>query len=206
VQAPAAVIKWLSSGVAIAAEEPSLLVGEFELVNLKTAIGTEANVLCSFDFSGAVGPGGEDHIIEALTLTGVIVTLTKLLTCVNGGGCTNPQVSPENLPWLTELELMGTEAEPLFLDRFLTSGAGNPAWSIKCEVVGLPFEETCTGETSMDVINDAGENDVLGVFSAEMTFFCGGQTMPTALILNGAADEEMLLTLTSGLALAVSYE
>jgi hypothetical protein len=201
-----ATLRWLASGVAITTAEPSLSVGEIELVNLKTLINTESAILCSVKFVGTVGPGIEDTITEVLDLSGNLITLEKRIVCTNVKGCPKPELAFLDLPWLTELELTGTEAEPLFLDKILNGGKGEPGYEIHCEVIGLPFEEACLGPGGSKLTNDISEGDVLLIFELQETLICTNQTLATAEIRTGAGDEEMLITLTSGLALSSSYE
>jgi hypothetical protein len=170
--ASATELLWLVDGEPITAEggEPSETEGELELSDLKTALGV-AKVLCSGLFVGTVGPGAHDLITGVLNLNSEPIAngdLTGLaLDCTNDGNCPSPLVWPENLPWSTTLELMGSELEPLFLDLFSEDGFGLPAWEVDCTepLIGL-LEDLCEGETSVDLENMPEENDVLGTFNA----------------------------------------
>jgi hypothetical protein len=207
VSASAATLKWLVDGVPIVTPEAGVATGEITLTNLKTAIGTKVSVLCSGRSIGTVGPGSEGIITELQDLTGKTVTLTNRITCTNIEGCPKPELSPENLPWLTGLELMGTEAEPLFLGTLRSGGKGEPGYTMHCEVIGFPFEETCLGIASAKLVNDVAEGDVLAVAEAgEETGICGSETTATAEVTTGVGDEEGLGVLNSGLTLSVSYE
>jgi hypothetical protein len=205
--ASAATLQWLEDALPIGTASNNDAEGEITLTNLKTAIGTKAAVLCSGIFVGSVGPGSQDVITEVLDLAEKPITLTARITCTNIEGCPKPELSPENLPWLTVLELMGTEAEPLFLDKILNGGKGEPGYTVHCEVIGFPFEETCLGVASSKLINDPSERDVLSIFEpGEETGICGNETTATAEVSTGTGDAEGLILLLNGLELAVSYE
>lgn len=215
--ASATTLVWLANGKKIEEALKSETVGEIELFNLETAVGTKATVLCSGTFMGTVGPGGEDLITSVLTLASegsVEITLAApLTTCTNVEGCSKPQVAPVNLPWLTELELMEPKTgEVLFLDIITSGGAGEPGWEIMCEPLGILFEETCTGTASSMLENDAAENDVLGKFegiaeeAAGETGVCKTGGKKVAGVNSGATDETGLLTLENGEPLSLSYE
>jgi len=214
--ASAATLQWLEGGVAMAAASASETTGEILLRNTNGGgIGLNVEVLCSGTFDGSVGPGIQDQITEVLDLNKVQVTLTNLLACTDeNGNCGSPLVAAVNLPWLTELELMGTEAAPLFLDVLKpgngnTGTAGNPGWEIDCTTIFGLVEETCTGEVGSDLENMPGENDVLGTFSeAEIVAegaqaLCSGGGGKTGTV---NTDEAGLIFLTNGKPLAVSYE
>jgi hypothetical protein len=207
--ASAATILWLASGVAIGTAEPVTSTGEIELRNLKDALGQEIAVLCSGVFDGTVGPGAEDLITTVLNLGtgGTEISLAKkITTCTNLMGCTKPELTPENLPWLTELELMEVGGTVLFLNIITSGGKGEPGYTVHCEVLNFPVEETCLGSVSANLTNDASEGDVLAVFEKEETGVCEGKTPATGEVNSGAGDEEGLITLNSGLTLEISYE
>jgi hypothetical protein len=131
-------ILWLNSGNPIATPQFDESNGEITIGNLKTALG-EAAVLCSVFFDSTVGPGGKDEVSEVLNLSGQDIALgARELLCVNVKNCPSPRVVAFNLPWVTKLELMGTEAQPLFLDLYSTT-TGGPGWEIDCTqpVIGL---------------------------------------------------------------------
>jgi hypothetical protein len=102
---------------------------------------------------------------------------------------------------------MGTEAEPLFLGKILNGGNGEPGYTVHCEVIGFPFEETCLGPAGSKLVNGVSEGDVLSFFEPEEeTIKCSGETTATTEVSTGAGDAEGLITLNSGLTLSVSYE
>jgi hypothetical protein len=205
--ASAATLQWLAEGVKITEPLASETTGELELVNTSTIIGTEVGVLCSGIFDGTVGPGAEDTITEVLNLSKEKIELgVRLITCtVTKGTCGTATLAPEDLPWLTELELMGTETEPLFLDKILNGGKGEPGYSVHC-TSPLSFEEICLGAASSDLENDPLESDVLGSFiGKELVGKCNGKTTATAY-LSTENDGAGLLTLNNKVPLSVSYE
>jgi hypothetical protein len=118
-------------------------------------------------------------------------------------------VAPVSLPWLTELELIGTEVAPLFLDALVSGGAGNPGWEMVCITIFGLVEETCSGPINSNLVDDAGENDVLSEISEAETiaegeqFTCAGGGGQTGTY---QTDGAMLISLNNGLAISVSYE
>jgi hypothetical protein len=212
--ASATTLQWLAKGEKITSPLLSDAEGEIELGNNKAPLLGLVSVLCSGIFDGTVGPGAEDLITEVLNLSNEAITLAKPVSCTNVSQCPKPTVAPENLPWLTELELMGTETTPLFLNKILNGGKGEPTWWVMCEeepIVGLA-EEECAGPASTNIENDAAENDVLATFSkaeaeAEGALaLCSGNKEKTGFVNTAATDAVGLLLLTSGEALSVSYE
>jgi hypothetical protein len=210
--ASAATLQWLANGSKITAPLLSESAGEFEVGSTNIPLqGGEVAALCSFTFVGTTGPNGEDLISEVLTLADALVSLSAPISCVNIARCKNARVAPENLPWLTELELAGSETAPLFLDRIVNGGKGEPTWWIECEEPPLPLLEVeCVGQFSSDLENDPMENDVLGTFSKTeqetegLLSLCKGEK--TGFVTTGAGDEVILMKLTNNQALSVSYE
>jgi hypothetical protein len=205
--ASAATLQWLAGGVKITEPLASETVGELEFVDTSTIIGTEVGLLCSGIFDGTVGPGTEDMLAELLNLSKEKIELgVRLITCtVTKGTCGTATVAFENLPWLTELELMGTEAEPLFLDKILTGGKGEPGFLLHC-TSPLSFEEACLGAASSDLENDPLESDVLGGFiGKELVGKCNSKTTATGFI-STENDGPLLWTLVNKEPLSVSYE
>jgi hypothetical protein len=215
--ASAATLQWLAGGKAIAS--PGLnseTIGQLSLGSTNGAkLKIEAIVLCSGIFTGSVGPGGEDMITGVLNLSKEPVTSAKKLLCSSVKTCEGEsEVIPVNLPWLTHLELMGTEAEPLFLDVLeagngSTGESGNPGWEVKCKTILATVTEKCTAANQgANVVNDMTENDVLGTFEKETTppATCNVGGANTGFVESGSGDELGLSTLNNGEALAVSYE
>jgi hypothetical protein len=216
VSASATTLKWLDEGKAIVTATPVETTGELTLGSTNGAkLKIEAAVLCSLIFGGTVGPGSEDNIVEVLNLTKELVTSAKKLSCPSVKTCEgNSEVLPVNLPWLSHLELMGTEAEPLFLDVLeagngRTGETGNPGWEVKCKTILATVTETCTSANQgADLTNDGTENDVLGVFEKETTppATCSMGGANTGFVESGSGDEALLSKSTCGEALSVSYE
>ena len=215
--ASATTLQWLANGKAITTGLSGKATGELTLGStngLKLKI--EDEVLCSWILVIEVDDeGGVWVIIEWLDLSGEKVSLTAPLLCASVKTCegTN-EVEPVNLPWLGHLELMGTEAEPLFLavleaGNGHTGEAGNPGWSVSCKTALGTVTETCTvAGQGLNVTNDATENDVLGVFEHEATppATCSVGGANTGFFESGTGDEAYLFVLTNGDALSASYE
>jgi hypothetical protein len=207
-------ILWLKNGNPIVASQFAETEGEITIGNLKTVLGEDA-VLCSlfFDMSGGIGPGAKGEISGVLTSAGIETELGETeLTCVNVKNCPSPHVVGFNLPWVTKLELMGTETEPLFLEIY-TGKTGSPGWEIDClqPLLGLE-EESCTGEFSSNVENDPGEEDVLESFSVSeqetegLLLTCSGNREKTGFITTNEDGPVLTKLVDMGQALAVSYE
>jgi hypothetical protein len=208
--ASAATLQWLANSKPITTPQLADITGTLELGNEKAIAGFKIAVLCIGSFDGTVGPGAEDMITEVLdTAEKTVVLGTNEIACTNDKSCPSALAAPVNLPWLTRLELMGTEAEPLFLDVLENGGKGEPGWEVMCEepLIGL-VEETCTAVPakpgSADLENDPAENDVLGTFVLEEIALCTGTNEETGFVSTGT--EPGLILLISGEALAVSYE
>jgi hypothetical protein len=161
---------WLVDGakpvVGVAADVEGLL----ELTDLNVPGVGAVTVHCEGLFDGLIGPGKEDLIEEVLTTGGVKVELPGAgLICKRvTTNCEEPTVKdielwPENLPWLTEIELMAVA--PTWLDLF-ESGAGGtlPAYELLCLILGLNVEDLCEGLTSLALDENTIENDVIGLF------------------------------------------
>jgi hypothetical protein len=163
---------WLVDGakplVGVAADVEGLL----ELTDTNVPGIGEVKVHCEGSFDGLIGPGKEDLIEEVLTPGGVKVEelvgaglICKKVT----SNCEEPAMKdielwPENLPWLTEIELMTTL--PKWLDIFrsgVISGA-NPAYELLCLILGINAEDLCSGLTSLALEENTAENDVIGLF------------------------------------------
>jgi hypothetical protein len=209
--ASAATLQWLAAGKPITTPQLFDSVGTIEGGNEKAIAGFKIAILCTGSFDGTVGPGVEGMITEVLdTSEKTIVLGTNEIACINDKSCPSALVAPVNLPWLTRLELMGTEAEPLFLGVAENGGKGEPGWEVMCEepLIGL-VEETCTAVAtkaagSVNLENDPAENDVLGTIVLEEGLLCSGTNEETGYVSTGT--EPTLILLTSGEPLAVSYE
>jgi hypothetical protein len=161
--------EWLINGAAVTTLTSVSSTGALELTDNKTA-GGAATVLCEGTLDGSVGPNGEDEITEVLNLAsekvgteliGVALLCTRVSLCEAG---TDIELWPDNLPWLTLLNLMTTAPEflvHLFKDSE-DSNTAQPGWELKCLVLGIPLEDLCLGLTSFAVENITGS--VLSLF------------------------------------------
>lgn len=198
--------QWLINGLPLAELTSVDTEGELELTDLKTIAGA-ATVKCSSIYDGSVGPAGEDEITEVLTLEGGSVSSTPLsgtpLLCTGVKACSTTanevEVWPLNLPWLTQLELVGT----VFKDHlFTTAGETNselqPGYELaNCLVLGVNTTDDCKGLSFVALTNEGSNVDAL--FEKEPLESCE---------LGGVSSAEVkglgtILTL-SGLPLAVS--
>jgi hypothetical protein len=201
--AAAATLQWLLNGGKIVAPVAAETTGEFEL-------GEETEpkdaMLCSAIFVGTAGPGVEDSIAEVLNLQKVAVNLDNQLSCNNVRDCEEALASFINLPWLTNLELMGTETAPLFLDEIMSGGQGQPGFETVCTipVLGRIEEECVVNVVGFNLENDAAESDVLAALALEVIFTCEGRMSATGW-MSTEVDGANLMTSTAG-TLSVSYE
>jgi hypothetical protein len=208
--ASAATLQWLDNGKPITTPQLADVTGTVEIGNEHAVAGFKVSILCTFESDGTVGPGAEGLATEFLDSSEKRVELgVDEPVCTNDSSCPKPSVVPAHLPWLVRIELMGTEAEPLFLDVAENGGKGEPGWEIMCEepLIGL-VEETCTSVPaklgSADLENDPAENDVLGTVVLEEITLCSGTNEETGFVSTGT--EPGLILLVSGEALSVSYE
>jgi hypothetical protein len=206
----AATLQWLEGGKAMTGPQLFQTVKTTEDA-ITDADGTGLTIImsCSWIEDGVIGPGLQRTVTEVLSLAAGKITLSSLLSCTNIMSCPSPQAAPADLPWLARLELMGTEAEPLFLDVLENGGQGEPGWELMCEepLIGL-VEDTCTNVATKPIgsnlENDAAENDVLETLVLEEILLCAGTGTETGSISTGA--EPGLISLTGGGSLSVSYE
>ncbi|MGH9770240.1 MAG: hypothetical protein ACRD4Q_00835 [Candidatus Acidiferrales bacterium] len=136
-----------------------------ELLLEDTGIFGKPDVLCSGIFDGMIEPGGViDEIESVLELNKELLEGpggTDLIECEAHSTCTNPvDVIAINLPWATEVMLT---AGGLWYDLINAhAGGGLPGYTIDCNsIIGL-IEDTCTGNTSNQLVNEAG--GLLGEF------------------------------------------
>jgi hypothetical protein len=132
---------------------------------------------CQVIEDGTVGPGKADEITKILNTKEGEITEANPVECeVTEGGslCTKPAtVSPDNLPWNTELATSGG-------DLLKSSGAGNPGWLLKC-ANGL--ENLCTkAETLLSLENLEEELEVALTFNREEVYECTNALAKTGKI------------------------
>ncbi len=185
---------WLEGGV-VPAEALSV---DSESIGALTLKDTATGVILSCEGlnEGTVGPGAKDSITKITSLGGA-----NLVPCtfVAKGPCESsspPSAEAVNLPWLTELLLVGGKN----LDDIVGTG-GNAGWAAHCLVVGLNITDTCTkAETSADIDNTT-EGDVVALFSAAI----GGLANCTqGGAETGEVTGEVLILTLDGSSLAVS--
>jgi hypothetical protein len=199
--------RWLIDEVAVATLTSVQTSGVLLLQDLKTPLGV-AHVECSGILDGTVGPAGEDEITDVLTLAGVPYGRDNANNELEGEGapctqiqnCGEPLVWVYGLPWLTQLELVGST----FVDDFTSDNTAKKlGYELECmttlfKPVDL-CEQTLFAATLENMV--APESDVLGTISEESKGDCmlGGV---------GSGDtfsvEPGLTSTLDGLTLAVS--
>jgi hypothetical protein len=141
--------EWLINGVAPAAAVNTK--GPKADLKLKDdATGVE--VLCEGTSTGTVGGGG------AKKDTVVSITVEFATCVVLAGAASCPEltaVAPVNLatPWETEILLVGAEFRDDIFNAAKTTG-----WLVECKKVPIfgTVDDTCTGNTSTKLTNEAG--------------------------------------------------
>jgi hypothetical protein len=169
--------EWLVGGTAVSTELLTESIGELLLEDTSTPLG-KADVLCSGNLEGWVGPNSLDWISEVLSLSGGAAGNTGLsgtaLVCVNQMNCEEPLVWAAHLPWETEVELM-EDTTVFFADLILPhSGGGQPGWEVECmkSLIG-PITDECTGpEGAVSELSLEGTT-LLGNFSTAFTELAG---------------------------------
>jgi hypothetical protein len=115
-----------------------------------------------------------------------------------GVNCT---MTMDNLPWLTELTLVGT----VFLDFIKSDGVGTPGWKAVCLGVELLCEwlllETLTEDYSVDLTNEGTKIDAMFLETEEGNCFENG----TAIANDAAVVALALFTgLEGGVAVPIA--
>ena len=139
--------------------------GELLLEEMEAPFVGKSVVHCSGVAEGTLGPEGLDLIEEVFGLKGEPV---NDLTCEALEGCetsgtTPPLVEPVNLPWESELVLVGTTVR----DNVRSAVAGKaPGYKVTCLVLKLSTTDECTGNISYLMENMPAESDVLALVDA----------------------------------------
>ena len=130
--------EWLVGGAAVTSTVLTETTGELLISENMTVLGVKVKigVLCSGIFVGNIGSDGADDITELLNLPKELIDLTPLvelgLECTNDENCPEPLAWADNLPWLTQLELMVDGSEEFFVDLLTPNGNGNPGYHVVC--------------------------------------------------------------------------
>ena len=130
--ASAGATEWLLEGLPITSPDSvnSELIG-FILLQDHGAF-TEPALLCGGTDEGTVGPGAVD--------TETVITVTSCVA--DSGECKNPIVKAIDLPWKTELVLIGAEIR----DKITAGGKGEPGYETTCETFIGTLHDTCKTE------------------------------------------------------------
>lgn len=169
---------WLVAA-ADAGTQTVLAEGELLLEDEKLGIA----VVCSGMFNGLF-EGSEDLLITEVVSLGGVKYFGELtgegLLCKEEKGCAENadlEVWPLNLPWLLFAELDKTAGEPFVL--VFGDGKGAPGYEVKCLVLGISTEESCTAleGSGNEVTNAAGGVETLAGAKAEPNGNCtvGGE-------------------------------
>jgi hypothetical protein len=198
---------WLADGNFILSSAERVLVDSELVAGTKLLLedmkaGIETNVECTkVNNEGWIGPDSLDEV----TLVEFPETITN--NCTANAKCGKLlAVAAVNLPWTTELLLVGGVA----LDDILKGSGvvGKPGYLVECEpMAGLKVDDTCTSETSSaDIDNNATEGDVVALFNEAIaeteaaTCSAAAPTEHTGLVVG----EVLILAATAGLTIAWS--
>jgi hypothetical protein len=162
--------EWLLNGAVISSAINTEAPGEIDLINTNGGgFGIKTQILCSGIFDGTVGPKGADTVTKVLSLTGEEITETNTLNCANSEGCEGALVNAVNLPWKTELELIGSDTGEPFVDLLINAG-----YKVSCTVLGVKITEECVAaETAVE--QTAVSGGVKGVFSEAFRELAGAK-------------------------------
>lgn len=165
---------WLVNGVEPAAgvHEPIEIDGLLTLTDVK-APGGASSVHCEGTFDGWVGHAGEDEIEAVLTVSKELLEGAKedgtgavqdLLECppVSGACETSMEADVETigLPWMTLLELVGTQ----FVDDITSlSSLGLVGYMVTCLTILGEILDECTVALATAII-DTGAETLTGLF------------------------------------------
>jgi hypothetical protein len=154
--------KFLVNGVVPAAATAAIAEGEVLFESLKTA---NATFLCSSTLDGTIAAGGELYeVTKVLELGGVEVTESDTVTKIactpdSGSICSKVAVSPVNLPWDYDVDLV-TETDFLILTLPNANGLF-PAYFLLCEVIGIDATELCELLSETQQLVENGPTDVV---------------------------------------------
>ena len=154
--------EWLVGGSAVTSTALAETTGELLIAEELTVLGVKIKiaVLCSGIFVGSIGSDGADDLTELLNLARELIDLTPLvelgLLCTNDENCPEPLAWADNLPWLTQLELMVDGSEEFFVDLLTANGNGSPGYHVVC-MGNTALADLCTApESTTKVTNEAG--------------------------------------------------
>ena len=144
---PASALEWESAdflvgGKVAEAGQAALAEGELLLEDAKLGIAVE----CGGYLDGEFQTASDLLFSKVLSLAGVEVEVLKGegLLCKPEKGCASNadlEVWPENLPWLFAPQLDVIEHAPWIA---MFGEGGPPGYTVKCLVLGISTEETCT--------------------------------------------------------------
>jgi hypothetical protein len=199
---------FLANGMLFEGVRSATTEGELLFENLKTA---NATFLCSVILEGDVvneAAGGLSEVTKMLELSFATEAIESdsvaKITCTPDPNsiCLKPAVSPINLPWIYDLELVSeTDYQ---LETLANTNGKLPGYFILCEVIGLDATELCEMLAGTTQLVENGVNDVV--------FPAGTSPTPDAHCSSDGATEESgglvvdeaLLFLNTGEPLAAS--
>jgi hypothetical protein len=132
-------IEWHLSGAGLAERASVEGKGKIKLTDEKEKLTIE----CNDTVGGTAGLGGAGEITE-WTTSSCKDPLEKGLCETSGSS-----IVAMNLPWHTELATV----EGVTRDIIVSGGKGTPGFEIKCDVLGVPATDKCTGAISLTTTN-----------------------------------------------------
>jgi hypothetical protein len=166
--------EWLYNGSVIGTPLPVRPSGTLFIEDAK-ATGGAIRLRCIVALEGFIGSGknGEFDAAEGGNGERTTVSEPKPFECsfMQRGACeagATPLMSVLNFPWDTEVILVTAGETDLFRDRINNGGKGAPGFEMECHMLGIKFNDTCTGNTGVSLTNVAGAS-VEAKFSNENT-------------------------------------
>jgi hypothetical protein len=193
---------FLANGAEILAELGATTEGELLFENLKTP---SAKFLCSGIFDGHILTNGEDYQVDKLLTLGRVEvpesdTVANLACTPDEGSiCTSAAVSPVNLPWLSNPDLV-TETD-FFLLALPNANNLLPAYFLLCQAI-VDNTELCELLLETAQLVENGATDVVFPAGTSPTpdAFCSGTLEESG----GLFVDTALLFLTDGSTLSIS--
>ena len=169
--------EWLVGGTAVTSTTLTETTGEILIAEELNVLGVKIKIaaLCSGIFVGNIGSDGADDLTELLNLARELIDLTPLvelgLLCTNDENCPEPLAWADNLPWLTQLELMVDGSEEFFVDLLTANGNGTPGIHFVC-MGNTALADLCTFAESITKVTNEAEG-LNSEFSEAFTTLAG---------------------------------
>ena len=202
--------EWLVGGTAVTSTTLTETSGELLIAEELTVLGVKIKiaVLCSGIFVGNIGSDGADDLTELLNLPKELIDLTPLvelgLECTNDENCPEPLAWADNLPWLTQLELMVDGTEEFFVDLLTANGNGNPGYHVVC-MGNTALADLCTAVEGITKVTNEAES-LNTEFSEAFTTLSGLKLANCEVAGNETGIVEGLASITTSAGAVSAFE